>query len=145
MQTEGKLAPGCVRATRAQRCGLHSRAPLTTAPPRSAVRKYPSAFAAYGIIARADGVKGLWTGVGPNIGRNAIINAAELASYDQVRSWPLTQRRCHVALTWQAVIVAGEAVADGHGSLPRQHAHAPALGALSCFVFLHPPCRTRAC
>ena len=52
---------------------------------RSATRKYPSAFAAYGIIARAEGVKGLWTGVGPNIGRNAIINAAELASYDQAR------------------------------------------------------------
>ena len=48
-------------------------------------KKYPSAFAAYGIIARQEGVKGLWTGVGPNIGRNALINAAELASYDQVK------------------------------------------------------------
>jgi solute carrier family 25 uncoupling protein 8/9 len=48
-------------------------------------RKYPSAFAAYGIIARTEGVAGLWTGVGPNIGRNALINAAELASYDQVK------------------------------------------------------------
>jgi hypothetical protein len=28
---------------------------------------------------------GLWKGLGPNIGRNAIINAAELASYDQVK------------------------------------------------------------
>ena len=27
----------------------------------------------------------LWTGLGPNIARNAIINAAELASYDQVK------------------------------------------------------------
>ena len=25
----------------------------------------------------------LWRGVGPNVARNAIINAAELASYDQ--------------------------------------------------------------
>jgi solute carrier family 25 (mitochondrial uncoupling protein), member 8/9 len=48
-------------------------------------KKYPSAFAAYGIIARQEGVAGLWTGVGPNIGRNALINAAELASYDQVK------------------------------------------------------------
>jgi hypothetical protein len=46
-------------------------------------RRYPSAFAAYGIIARSEGMAGLWTGVGPNIGRNALINAAELASYDQ--------------------------------------------------------------
>ena len=28
---------------------------------------------------------GLWKGLGPNIARNAIINAAELASYDQVQ------------------------------------------------------------
>lgn len=34
---------------------------------------------------------GLWKGVGPNIMRNALINAAELASYDQVGvggGWP---------------------------------------------------------
>ena len=77
--------------------------------------KYPSALKAYSIIARwelhliedyfltlfllllsecctlliqlrEEGVLGLWRGVGPNIGRNAIINAAELASYDQVIS-----------------------------------------------------------
>lgn len=34
---------------------------------------------------------GLWKGLGPNIARNAIINAAELASYDQVRASP----SCH--------------------------------------------------
>ena len=27
---------------------------------------------------------GLWRGLGPNVARNAIVNAAELASYDQV-------------------------------------------------------------
>lgn len=60
MQSEGKLPPG-------------------------APKKYPSAVAAYGIIAREEGVLGLWTGLGPNIARNSIINAAELASYDQVK------------------------------------------------------------
>ena len=59
MQSEGKLAAGVAK-------------------------KYPSAFAAYSIIAREEGVMGLWKGLGPNIARNAIINAAELASYDQV-------------------------------------------------------------
>ncbi|GJP63366.1 hypothetical protein CLOP_g20441, partial [Closterium sp. NIES-67] len=33
----------------------------------------------------SEGVAALWTGVGPNIARNAIINAAELASYDQIK------------------------------------------------------------
>ena len=63
MQSEGKLAAGVAK-------------------------KYPSAFAAYSIIAREEGVMGLWKGLGPNIARNAIINAAELASYDQVSGDP---------------------------------------------------------
>ena len=37
------------------------------------------------LIDREEGViKGLWRGIGPNIARNAIVNAVELASYDQV-------------------------------------------------------------
>ncbi|KAG2430273.1 hypothetical protein HXX76_010368 [Chlamydomonas incerta] len=32
-----------------------------------------------------EGFLGLWKGLGPNIARNAIINAAELASYDQIK------------------------------------------------------------
>lgn len=32
-----------------------------------------------------EGVRALWTGLGPNVARNAIINAAELASYDQIK------------------------------------------------------------
>ena len=33
---------------------------------------------------RQEGVLGLWRGLGPNVARNAIVNAAELASFDQV-------------------------------------------------------------
>lgn len=60
MQAEGKLAPGMPK-------------------------KYPSAFAAYGIIAKEEGIAGLWTGLGPNVMRNSVINATELASYDQIK------------------------------------------------------------
>jgi hypothetical protein len=35
-----------------------------------------------------EGFAALWTGIGPNVARNAIINAAELASYDQVKQVP---------------------------------------------------------
>lgn len=52
--------------------------------PAGMPRQYPSAFKAYSIIAKKEGITGLWTGLGPNVARNAIINAAELASYDQV-------------------------------------------------------------
>ncbi|OQU84127.1 mitochondrial uncoupling protein 1 [Sorghum bicolor] len=60
LQAEGKLAPGVPR-------------------------RYTGAMDAYSKIARQEGVAALWTGLGPNVARNAIINAAELASYDQVK------------------------------------------------------------
>ena len=49
-----------------------------------AAPKYPSAIAAYRMIAKEEGVAALWTGVVPNITRNSVINATELATYDQV-------------------------------------------------------------
>ena len=54
--------------------------------PAGAPKRYPSALAAYGIIAKQEGVAALWTGLTPNVMRNSVINAAELASYDQVKS-----------------------------------------------------------
>nr|BAI49703.1 uncoupling protein [Lysichiton camtschatcensis] len=60
LQAEGKLPPGVPR-------------------------RYSGALNAYSTIAKKEGLGALWTGLGPNIARNAIINAAELASYDQVK------------------------------------------------------------
>ncbi|XP_020086922.1 mitochondrial uncoupling protein 2-like isoform X1 [Ananas comosus] len=60
LQAEGKLPPGVPR-------------------------RYSGALNAYSTIIRQEGLEALWTGIGPNIARNAIINAAELASYDQVK------------------------------------------------------------
>ncbi|KAI5682676.1 hypothetical protein M9H77_03904 [Catharanthus roseus] len=60
LQAEGKLPPGVPR-------------------------RYSGALDAYSKIVRQEGFTALWTGLGPNIARNAIINAAELASYDQVK------------------------------------------------------------
>ena len=37
-------------------------------------------------------VRGLWTGLGPNVIRNSIINAAEIATFDQVKDMILTKR-----------------------------------------------------
>ncbi|KAF3651812.1 Mitochondrial uncoupling protein 1 [Capsicum annuum] len=53
--------------------------------PAGVPRRYSGALNAYSTIVKQEGVRALWTGLGPNIGRNAIINAAELASYDQVK------------------------------------------------------------
>lgn len=60
LQAEGKLAPGVPR-------------------------RYSGALNAYSTIVKQEGLRALWTGLGPNVARNAIINAAELASYDQVK------------------------------------------------------------
>ncbi|GER25678.1 mitochondrial uncoupling protein [Striga asiatica] len=48
-------------------------------------RRYSGALDAYYTIVKQEGVAALWTGLGPNIARNAIINAAELASYDHIK------------------------------------------------------------
>lgn len=53
--------------------------------PEGTPKKYPNAFKAYGIIAREEGLAGLWRGITPNVARNAIVNAAELASFDQIK------------------------------------------------------------
>ncbi|CAL0302648.1 unnamed protein product [Lupinus luteus] len=53
--------------------------------PAGVPRRYSGSLNAYSTIVRQEGVTALWTGIGPNIARNAIINAAELASYDQVK------------------------------------------------------------
>ncbi|KAK4760372.1 hypothetical protein SAY87_005265 [Trapa incisa] len=47
--------------------------------------RYAGALNAYATIVNQEGLGALWTGLGPNIARNAVINAAELASYDQVK------------------------------------------------------------
>nr|KYP32209.1 hypothetical protein KK1_047155 [Cajanus cajan] len=53
--------------------------------PHGVPRRYSGSLYAYSTIVRQEGVQALWTGLGPNIARNAIINAAELASCDQVK------------------------------------------------------------
>ncbi|XVF46651.1 hypothetical protein PTKIN_Ptkin03bG0044600 [Pterospermum kingtungense] len=53
--------------------------------PTGVARRYYGTLDAYYTIVRQEGLGALWTGLGPNIARNAIVNAAELASYDQVK------------------------------------------------------------
>jgi len=48
-------------------------------------RPYTGSVDCYKKIIAEKGVAGLWVGIAPNIMRNAIINAAEIASYDQYK------------------------------------------------------------
>jgi soluble lytic murein transglycosylase len=72
--------------------GRRIQMPARPAPPTpdeiTQARTNPSLQRAVKAIAmglRTEGVRGLWTGLGPAVARNSIINAAELATYDEVK------------------------------------------------------------
>lgn len=48
-------------------------------------RRYQSTVEAYKTIAREEGFRGLWKGTSPNVARNAIVNCAELVTYDLIK------------------------------------------------------------
>lgn len=47
--------------------------------------RYTGVMNAYSTIIKTEGVRGLWTGWGPAVFRNSIINATELATYDTTK------------------------------------------------------------
>ena len=47
--------------------------------------KYRNSIHAYQTIYRTEGLAGLWSGLGPNVARNSIVNAAELVCYDTIK------------------------------------------------------------
>lgn len=61
-------------------------------PDSGAVKRYNSTLEAYRTIARDEGIKGLWKGCLPNIARNAIVNCAELVTYDIIKELILTHK-----------------------------------------------------
>lgn len=79
--TTGALAIAVANPTDLVKVRLQAEGKLPTGVPR----RYSGALNAYCTIFRQEGLGALWTGLGPNIARNAIINAAELASYDQIK------------------------------------------------------------
>ncbi|PAA90772.1 hypothetical protein BOX15_Mlig005493g1 [Macrostomum lignano] len=49
--------------------------------------RYPGCAAAYSTIWRSEGLAGLWKGTGPSVARNAIVNCAEVVSYDTIKTY----------------------------------------------------------
>eukprot|EP01134_Creolimax_fragrantissima_P000069 CFRG0069T1 len=43
-------------------------------------------------VLRTEGVRNLWSGLGPNVARNAVMNACEVATYDQLKSYLINER-----------------------------------------------------
>eukprot|EP00002_Diphylleia_rotans_P009536 TRINITY_DN1990_c0_g1_i1.p1 TRINITY_DN1990_c0_g1~~TRINITY_DN1990_c0_g1_i1.p1 ORF type:complete len:306 (+),score=58.29 TRINITY_DN1990_c0_g1_i1:50-967(+) len=115
--------------------------------PPGVARRYTGTFNAFSTIAKEEGIPGLWRGLGPNVARNAIITAAELASYDQIKqtilknNWMTDDIPCHLVSGFSAGFVATvigspvdviktrvmNQVKNPDGSLPYR-------GAIDCFV-----------
>jgi len=53
--------------------------------PPGVPKKYTGVMDAYSKIYSQEGIGGLWRGLLPNILRNSVINAVELASYDEIK------------------------------------------------------------
>lgn len=64
--------------------------------------RYTGTIDAFRKILAQEGIKGFWKGVGPNMVRNATINACELATYDQLKQVLLQKKimqdnvYCHI-------------------------------------------------
>lgn len=53
--------------------------------------RYTSLAHAFTTIAKTEGLRGLWRGVGPNAQRAFLVNMGELACYDQSKHWLIQQ------------------------------------------------------
>lgn len=86
----GKMAAGvCAGATAASMCcpvevGL-IRAQADGRLPVEERRNYRGLFDAIKRISATEGVPALWRGVGPTVGRGAVVSMTQLASYDQAK------------------------------------------------------------
>lgn len=70
---------------------------------------YKSTPATYRKIGKEEGVRGLWKGTMPNIGRNAVVNVSEIVVYDIVKECLIVygQMRDNIYCHFSAAVIAG--------------------------------------
>lgn len=77
----------------------------------AAVQKleYTSTPATYRRIGREEGIRGLWKGAIPNIGRNAVVNVSEIVVYDVVKDCLIVygEMRDNIYCHFTAAVIAG--------------------------------------
>ncbi|XP_076129732.1 dicarboxylate carrier UCP2-like [Alosa pseudoharengus] len=78
--TTGAMAVAFAQPTDVVKVRFQAQARLTDGG-----KRYNGTMDAYRTIAREEGVRGLWKGCLPNITRNAIVNCAELVTYDIIK------------------------------------------------------------
>lgn len=72
--------------------------------------QYTSTPATYYKIGREEGVRGLWKGAYPNIGRNAVVNVSEIVCYDIVKECLIVygNMRDNIFCHFTAAVIAGK-------------------------------------
>ncbi|XP_061608607.1 dicarboxylate carrier SLC25A8-like isoform X1 [Phyllopteryx taeniolatus] len=78
--TTGAMAVAFAQPTDVVKVRFQAQARLS-----DGTRRYNGTLDAYKTIARDEGIRGLWKGCVPNIARNAIVNCAELVTYDVIK------------------------------------------------------------
>ncbi|KAM6157696.1 putative mitochondrial transporter UCP3 isoform 1-T1 [Rhynchocyon petersi] len=79
--TTGAMAVTCAQPTDVVKVRFQASIHLGT----GGDRKYNGTMDAYRSIAKEEGIRGLWKGTLPNITRNAIVNCAEMVTYDIIK------------------------------------------------------------
>ncbi|XP_047546299.1 mitochondrial uncoupling protein 3 isoform X2 [Lutra lutra] len=86
--TTGAMAVSCAQPTDVVKVRFQASIHLGA----GSNRKYSGTMDAYRTIAREEGLRGLWKGTFPNITRNAIVNCAEMVTYDIIKEKLLDYR-----------------------------------------------------
>ncbi|XP_037533792.1 mitochondrial uncoupling protein 2-like [Nematolebias whitei] len=80
--TTGALAVAFAQPTDVVKVRFQAQIQL---PDNSSLKRYSSTTHAYRIIAKNEGVRGLWKGCLLNIARNSMVNCSELVTYDVIK------------------------------------------------------------
>merc|ERR1719310_1850875 len=84
--TAGAVASAIANPTDLMKVRLQTDGMLKDAEGNFLPKKYTGMSHAFFSIIEEEGVLGLWTGVGPTVGRATALAAAELATYDEVKT-----------------------------------------------------------
>lgn len=71
--------------------------------------RYTSTIQAYRSIGREEGIRGLWKGALPNIGRNGIVNVSEIVCYDIIKDCLMqyANMKDNIQCHFTAAVIAG--------------------------------------
>jgi solute carrier family 25 (mitochondrial uncoupling protein), member 8/9 len=81
----GAMAVAVAQPTDVVKIRFQAQQKIIVSPDGVRSKLYKSTFATYRQIGVQEGLPGLWRGAMPNIGRNAVVNVAEIVCYDIVK------------------------------------------------------------